>query len=140
MGFHTRVLLEGLAMLLIAMLVAGAAVILLVRYRTIRPARAQHLPTARGAVALLLPVVASVLYPAILPGRVATLGDWQFGWSVSPISRIIGVVLMLICIATFIEALRRGSRIDRTVAWASSLFGFVFIYEVFQSYFYTARP
>lgn len=140
MDFHTEILLEGLGMLLAAMLMAGSVVVLLARYRTTHLAHAQHLPTTRGAVALLLSVVASFFYPAILPGTVSTVGDWEFGWSVSFIARVIGAVLVLACVATFIEALRRGSRMDRAVACASGFFTCALIYGVFRSYFYTARP
>jgi len=140
MSFQTRCLLDGLVVLLVATLLGSSAVALLVRYRATHPAQAHVLPTPRGTVAFLIPMLASLLYPGRLPGRVSTLGDWQFGWPVSSVSRVLGAWLILACVAACMEALRRGSRIDRVMACASGIFTYLFIYEVLKSYFYTVRP
>jgi len=137
MSFHTQWLLAGLLALFVSALAAGSVVFYLVRYRTTHAAQAPYLPTPRGAVALFLSVMASLFYPAVLPGRVSTLGDWQFGWPVSPIARVIGVVLVFACVAACVEAFRRGSWMDRALACASAYFTYIFIHGVFKSYFYS---
>src|SRR5262249_51228151 len=140
MSVPTQCLLYGLTALLIATLVSSSAVALLVRYRTTHPAQAHVLPTPRGTAGLLLSILASFLYRGLLPWTVSTLGDWQFRWPVSAVSRVLGVVLVFACVAACIEAFRRGSRIDRAVTCVSAGFTYLFIYEFFESYFYRVRP
>lgn len=99
----------------------------------------RYLPTIRGWVAFLLTFIAKLLYPGMLPPHYSTLGHWQAREPVSTAARIIGVVLIFICVAACVEAFRRGSRPDRVVTCVAVLFTLGLVYEFLKAFFYAVN-
>jgi hypothetical protein len=93
-------------------------------------------PRVRGWIAFLAALLASVFYSALLPPRYSTLGDWRYREPVSPAARIIGVILIVGCVAACVEAFRRGTRADRIAACIGACFTFCLVYEFLKSFFY----
>ena len=96
----------------------------------------RFLPRLRGWVALLVALVASALYPGILPPRYSTLGDWRYRWPVSAWARVVGVILIVACVGVCTEAFRRGSRADKVAACVGVCFTFCLVYTFLKSFFY----
>jgi hypothetical protein len=96
----------------------------------------RYLPRLRGWTAFLPALLASVCYPGFLPPRYSTLGEWRFRDPVSPVTRMIGAVLIVGCVVACFEAFRRGTRADRVAACLGVYFTFSLAYEFLKSYFY----
>lgn len=93
----------------------------------------RHLPTTRGWLALCFAAFACCGYPLLLPARYVQSGGptWLFE-PVSPSLWVLGWLLMVVCVASCIEAFRRGSRSDRIVACVAVLLTLGFIVGFFE--------
>jgi hypothetical protein len=89
----------------------------------------RYLPTIRGWLAFLLSVLACCAYPMLLPAYcISSLGPTSLlAEPVSPSARVLGGLLAFLCVATCVEAFRRGSRADRVVACIAMLLTISFI-------------
>lgn len=96
----------------------------------------RFLPHLRGWVGILAALLASALYPCILPPRYSTLGDWRYRWPVPARARGVGVVLIALCVGACVEAFRRGSRADKVAACLGAYFTFCLVYTFLKSFFY----
>lgn len=96
----------------------------------------RFLPRLRGWIAVIFPLIASTLYPGMLPPRYSTLGDWRLRWPVPLWAHIAGGVLIVLCVAACFEAFRRGSRADKVAACIGVYFTFCLIYSFLKSFFY----
>lgn len=96
----------------------------------------RFLPRLRGWVAIIPAMIASFLFPGILPPRYSTLGDWRFRCPVPLWAHIAGGVLVVLCVAACFEAFRRGSRADRVAACVGVYFTLCLFSSFLKSFFY----
>ena len=101
----------------------------------------QFFPTARGWVALLLPLLGGLLFSAVLPARLieSGVGTWLVK-PVSPSAWSLGGLLILVCVAACVEAFRRGSRTDRIVGVLAAVLTFLFMYGFLSLVVLRVRP
>jgi len=101
----------------------------------------RYLPTLRGWAALVLPLVGNFLLLAIFPARFIESGvGVSIADPVAPSAWILGGVLILLCVAVCVEALRRGSHADRIVACLAALLTLGLICAFFGFMFMRVRP
>lgn len=101
----------------------------------------RYLPTLRGWLALLLPVVAGFVLLATFPARFieSGVGTW-IQEPVAPLAWVLSGVFIVSCVGACLEAFRRGSRIDRTVLILAVLLTFSLIYQFFAFMILKVRP
>lgn len=89
----------------------------------------RYFPTIRGWLAFFLSVLACCAFPMLLPAYcIPSLGPTSvLAEPVSPSVRLLGGLLALVCVATCVEAFRRGSRADRVVACIAMLLTISFL-------------
>jgi len=101
----------------------------------------RYIPSLRGWIAVLLPLVGGAAYLAFLPMRFVQSG---FGTFISePVTLpawIIGGVLVVLCVAACLEAFRRGSRADRIAASFAAILSLWLIHEYFAFMLLPVRP
>jgi hypothetical protein len=68
--------------------------------------------------------------------RISSLGDWETT-SFIFVTRAVGVVLFVVCVAGFVDVLRRGPNADRLLALLSAWFIYLLAYATSKAFFYT---
>jgi hypothetical protein len=82
----------------------------------------RYFPSARGWVALLLPLLGGFLFLALIPTRFTESGVGRGIWGrVSLLGWVSGGLLILVSVGACVEAFRRGSMADRVVACVAAL-------------------
>jgi hypothetical protein len=100
----------------------------------------RYVPSVRGWVSLLLPLVGGFLFLALLPDRFieSGVGEW-IGGRVPLIAWVSGGLLILVCVAACVEAFRRGSWADRVVAGIAALLTFWLIGQYLELFLQPVR-
>lgn len=80
------------------------------------------LPSIRGWIALLVPLLGGLLFLALIPDRFieSGVGKW-IGGRVSLLAWVSGGLLIVVSLGACLEAFRRGSAADRVVASVAAL-------------------
>jgi hypothetical protein len=101
----------------------------------------RSLPTLRGWVALTLPLLAGLVLLAILPARFieSGVGTWILQ-PVEPSTWILSALMVFLCVAACLEALRRGSRIDKILLVVAIPLTYWLINEVLSFTLLRVRP
>ena len=94
-----------------------------------------HFPTRRGWLLFGMAFVGSFLIRWGTP-VISSLGDWQTT-SFIFVTRVVGVVLFMACVAGFVDVLRRGPNADRLLALLSAWFIYLLAYATSKAFFYT---
>ena len=106
-------------------------------YRTVKG----YLPTVRGWVALLLPVVGGSVLMATFPARLVESGvGTSIQEPVSASAWILSAAFIGLCVSACIPAFRRGSRVDRIVASLAALLVVLLMREVVAFMVLQVRP
>ena len=92
----------------------------------------RYVPTLRGWLALILPLLGGFSFLAMLPARFIQSGWGEFiAAPIAPSVCLFGGALGLVCVAACVEAFRRGSLADRVVCCVGSLVTLWLLQEFF---------
>jgi hypothetical protein len=90
----------------------------------------RYLPTFRGWIALVLPLVGGSIFVTLLPVRYVEsgVGTW-IAHPVEPSAWVFGGVTLVICALGCLETFRRGSRADKAAFCVAMLLTLCLLWE-----------
>jgi hypothetical protein len=98
------------------------------------------MPSVRGWAALLVPLLGGFLFLASIPERFdeSGVGVW-IGGRISLLGWLSGALLILVSAVACLEALRRGSSVDRVIACVAALLTFWLITQYLELFLLPVR-